>query len=273
MILSEILATVCNAYRQCWVAGVADSGTNSSIISTALVGQKILPGNFVQINGTNYLITEYDQVIGSISFVPPCPTSVSTGSLFTVTPRSQAELIDALTRVVYSMGDSWKVPRLDESNDDLKILNTGIFTLPTDCGSVSAVWIKRSNQSIYADWETFPYWEVISDNGINKLFITSSFYGKIRIQYYAPTVIPTTINDEISFGGANKRDAIAFVIHRMLYELYRIDYLENLTGEAGKHYKTLSETHRTESERVRGNERSAPIASRLKRQTRSKMKI
>lgn len=274
MILSEVLKATCEAYRGCWVSGLADTGgTTTVLISQSLIGEKILSGNFIQIEGTDYLITEYNQVVGSVTFTPERSTPVQSGNRFTVTPRKQKELISALTRVIQSTGDSWKVARLDESNEIIRIYEGGLYTLPNDCSNVSAVWIQKLGQLNDSGWENFPYWEVISDNGIRKLFVTSSFYGKIRIQYYSHVSIPNTIDDEISFGGANEGDAAAFVIQRMLYELYRLDHIDNITGEAGKQYKVLMEYHRTESERVRGNERISPVASRSRRQTRPRMKI
>lgn len=256
--LTDLIQQVSMGYRRIWYSGVSTAaGTMNTLVCSGLIGRDFAAGNRVQVAGVDRMVTRFDMNTGTVTFAPAHTSVIASNTAFTMTARSIDEMVAAITRAVWAMGEDWQVTRTTDGQTVLDGLRD-TWDLPSDCNAVMRVWLKRRPRGSHADavwlgqvWEPFSGYEVVSVDGVRKLQLREQVTGLLRLQYKALITLPTDVNQYISFGDNDEREPLAFIVAQTLHNLYAQDIGSNPTAEAARGWGQLARQYKEEAERIR----------------------
>lgn len=268
--LRDILAQVC-AVKQCWFSGVSTGlGTATTLVCSSLIGRVHGAGQRVQVANVDREIVAFDRNSGTVTFRPGHSSAIASGAAFTVTPWRWDEMVAAVVRAMYAMGDSWRMTRATESQMSLDGLHQ-TWDLPSDCESVIKVQVKGVGNVAnvgtlgHVLWQDYPYYTVVNVDGARKLQLKEHVAGPILVQYQALITIPNEPNDYVQFGDNDDRDAVGFVVNRALSELLMSDAMVQPVAENARVLREMAASFKGASEAIRAAHKPAQWVGMIKR--------
>lgn len=266
--LTDLIKAVSMAYKKVWASDTTTSaGSTTTLVCSRLIGKQLGAGQWVQVAAADRRVVSFDDSTGTLTFTPAHTSAIASGSAFIVTPRSWDEMVAALTRAMYGMGESWQTVRATDSTSNLSGLRD-TWDLPSDCNDVLRIQVKPRppftnmlTNVPYEQWEDWPYWEVFSVDGARKLRLTKLVAGPVRLHYRALIVVPTATNEYINFGDNDDREAVAFLVARTQYELLTADQIDNPAAQAARTWGAMAKQLFEISEGIRARRRPSAVVS------------